>query len=171
MRRADSDARDYVDHFRDLLRTAVADRLPAGKVAISMSGGLDSTAIAGGHGTADWARTRPPRLYRPFHRLIPDEERHFSGLAAAALGIPIYYLAADDYRPFQDVATGSRHFPEPVDDPFSAISMDAWLYGQSHSRRAERRWRRSALLYSSPAYLMNLLCRGCWGALVAKYCK
>ena len=37
---------DYVDQFLALLRQAVADRLRTRQVAISMSGGLDSTTIA-----------------------------------------------------------------------------------------------------------------------------
>ncbi|MCA0302736.1 MAG: hypothetical protein LCH95_10040 [Proteobacteria bacterium] len=38
---------DYLQRFRDLVQQAIADRLPpAGDVGISMSGGLDSTALA-----------------------------------------------------------------------------------------------------------------------------
>ncbi len=35
-----------------------------------------------------------------YDRLIPDRERHYSGLVADALGIPIHYHVVDDYQLF-----------------------------------------------------------------------
>ena len=40
------DDRDYVERFNELLTIAVADRVRTDRVAISMSGGLDSTSLA-----------------------------------------------------------------------------------------------------------------------------
>src|SRR5207248_2383838 len=39
-------AQDYVDHFQELITTAVEDRLRTDHAAIFMSGGLDSTTVA-----------------------------------------------------------------------------------------------------------------------------
>ncbi len=157
------DERDYVDHFRDLLRTAVADRLPAGTVAVNMSGGLDSTALAALAKDVLAGRTRADEL-RAFtvvwDRLIPDEERHYAGLAAAALGVGVSYLPADDYVPFQDTATGERCLPEPTDDPFTAITADGLGRAAGHSRVTLSGDGGDAVLYSSPAYMMGLLRRG-----------
>ena len=42
------DARDYRHHFRELMRRAVADRLRCdGPLGVSLSGGMDSSAVAG----------------------------------------------------------------------------------------------------------------------------
>ena len=48
-----------------------------------------------------------------YDRLIPDQERYFSGLVATALDIPIHYLVADDYPLFAPaILIGARrsHF-------------------------------------------------------------
>ena len=37
-----SDPRNYVEHFREVLTSAIKDRLPKDRVGIAMSGGLDS---------------------------------------------------------------------------------------------------------------------------------
>ena len=61
--------------------------------AVYMSGGLDSTAVAATarHMCSATAFTIV------FDSLIPDEERHYSTIAARALQLPIRHLAADDY--------------------------------------------------------------------------
>lgn len=125
-------SRDYVDHFRDLLRTVVDDRLRTARAAVYMSGGLDSTSVAA---TA--------RLLCDLHaytvvydRLIPDEERHYSGLAAKALGIPIHYLAADDYKLFESWKEPEHRHPEPDNTPLRAIDVDQLRQIAAHSRVA-----------------------------------
>jgi asparagine synthase (glutamine-hydrolysing) len=105
---------DYVDHFKAILRTAVDDRLRTNRVAVEMSGGLDSTSIAA---TAKemLARRRGQFDLQAFtfvyDRLIPDRERQVSGLPAEALGIAINNLAADDYPLFESTVRGDRVVP------------------------------------------------------------
>jgi len=90
------DSESYVDHFLELLSRAVRDRLRTERVAISMSGGLDSTslaAIASEHAeVAGFAVV--------YDSLIPDEERHYSELAARHLGIQVTHLSADRFSLF-----------------------------------------------------------------------
>lgn len=92
---------DYVVHFRELLDQAVGDRLRSGTVAIEMSGGLDSTAVA--------AVTKQLLLKRGhaftlkgqaivYDRLIPDQERRYAAEAAAYIGMPLDCMAADDFE-------------------------------------------------------------------------
>ncbi len=160
------DPRDYVDHFRDLLRTAVADRLPAGNVAISMSGGLDSTSLAALAKDVLTSRPEVGQLHAftvVSDRLIPDEERHYAGLAAEALGVPIRYLSADDYLPFQDTAAGGRHFPEPLDDPFTGRMVGHLDQAATHARVGLSGEGGDAVLHGSPNYLMSLLRQWRWG--------
>jgi asparagine synthase (glutamine-hydrolysing) len=104
------DPNEYVERFSELLSTAVKDRVTTDRVAISMSGGLDSTslaAIARAHGKDVHA------FAVVYDRLIPDEERHYSTVAAQHLGIPITHLSADRYTLFDEQLPGEMDQPEP----------------------------------------------------------
>jgi asparagine synthase (glutamine-hydrolysing) len=120
-------SRDYIEQFQILLDEAVDDRLRTDRVGICMSGGLDSPAIAA---TAQRlrARGRAPVELRAYtvvyDRLIPDLERHFSGRVAAWLRLPIEYLAADDFRPFERWDSAVLRRPEPTCDPLAVVSVE-----------------------------------------------
>ena len=86
---------DYVEHFRQLLLVAVKDRLRADRAAISLSGGLDSTSVAAFARRAGLQHLRAVTMV--YDAVIPDNERHYSGLFAKSLNIPIEYLACDRY--------------------------------------------------------------------------
>ncbi|HSL53821.1 MAG TPA: asparagine synthase-related protein [Pyrinomonadaceae bacterium] len=105
------DPNEYVERFSELLSQAVKDRVTTtDRVAISMSGGLDSTslaAIARDHGKDVHA------FAVVYDSLIPDEERHYSTLAAQHLGIPITHLSADRYSLFDEQVPGEMDQPEP----------------------------------------------------------
>ncbi len=126
----------YVEHFTDLLRSAVADRLRIDNVGVWLSGGLDSTAIA--------ATARQVLLERgaPFEvrghtvvydELIPDEERRFANIAAAALGVRTNFLVADGYEPFEAWDRPDLATTEPTDDPFLLIHFHYLRQAASHS--------------------------------------
>ena len=100
------DPRAYVERFAELLAQAVRDRVTTDRVAISMSGGLDSTSLAA------IAHNQNKDIHAfavVYDSLIPDEERHYSTLAADHLGIPITHLSADRY----DLFDGEMDQPEP----------------------------------------------------------
>jgi asparagine synthase (glutamine-hydrolysing) len=85
-------AADYVEHFQEIMGLAVGDRLRQERVAILMSGGLDSTSIAATALELKSRQSIPLDLQAfcvVYDRLIPDTERYYSGIAAEALGIPI----------------------------------------------------------------------------------
>jgi len=86
---------DYIEHFRHLLQLATKDRLRADRAAISLSGGLDSTSVAAFARRAGVNHLRGVTLV--YDKVMPDEERHYSGLFAESQGIPIDYLAGDGY--------------------------------------------------------------------------
>jgi asparagine synthase (glutamine-hydrolysing) len=110
---------DYVDHFRDVFASAVSDRLPATRCAISMSGGLDSTSMAA---TAQrvaiqgGARCQLRAHTVVYDSLFADGERAFAKLTASALSLETSVFAADEYEPFHGWAGLST--PEPTDDSF-----------------------------------------------------
>ena len=87
---------EYVERFLELLSLAVKDRVRTDRVAISMSGGLDSTSLAAI--AREYAEVAG--FVVVYDSLIPDEERHYSSLAAKHLGIPVTHLSADQYGLF-----------------------------------------------------------------------
>src|SRR6185437_12123115 len=100
------DPRSYVERFSELLAQAVRDRVTTDRVAISMSGGLDSTSLA----AITRSQNKDVHAFAVvYDSLIPDEERHYSTLAADHLGIPITHLSADRY----DLFDGELDQPEP----------------------------------------------------------
>ena len=99
------DPESYVERFSELLSLAVKDRLRTDRVAISMSGGLDSTSLA----AIASKHAEVAGFTVVYDSLIPDQERHYSTLAANHLGIPITHLNADVYSLFD----GEMNQPEP----------------------------------------------------------
>jgi len=100
-----SDPESYVERFSELLSQAIKDRLRTDRVAISMSGGLDSTSLA----AIASKHAEVAGFTVVYDNLIPDEERRYSGLAAEHLGIQITHLSADGYELFD----GEMDQPEP----------------------------------------------------------
>lgn len=130
---------EYVDHFKEIFRTAVNDRLRTSNVAISMSGGLDSSSVAAV--ARELLREKPASFDLQaytivYDRLIPDTERYYSGLAAKALDIPINYLAADDYKLYERWEERAIRGPEPSGNVFSAITVDQLRQISAHTRVA-----------------------------------
>ena len=84
-----ADHRRYGEEFRALVAQAITDRLPDGRIGITMSGGLDSTTLAA---LAVEASGRADRLLaRCYHLDNPaiDDEPRFAALAASHLGIAL----------------------------------------------------------------------------------
>jgi asparagine synthase (glutamine-hydrolysing) len=111
-----SDPRDYVEHFRALVTTAVDDRLRTDRAAVSMSGGLDSTMIAATAARlrAEGCGARELHAYtHVFDALLPHDEAPYAAMVGESLGLPIRYLSADRFYT-------SRHWlqthcaPEPM---------------------------------------------------------
>jgi asparagine synthase (glutamine-hydrolysing) len=113
--------KDCLEQFQELLDTAVSDRLRANRAAVMMSGGLDSATVAASAQKMLVHDENLPRLYaytEVFDRLIPHEERHYAGLVAKALKIPIQFHVADDSG-FCERLDGDD--PEPVHSPWSDL--------------------------------------------------
>ena len=114
---------DYLERFTELLKTAVADRLPADRVGICLSGGLDSGSVA--TIAQEFSRNRGgiPKVMSytvGYDSLIPDEERLYARELADHLGISNRYLALDRIQFFQRWDDAKYRFPEPIDNPMSA---------------------------------------------------
>ena len=108
---------DYVDHFKEVMGEAVADRLRTEKVAISFSGGLDSATVAATALDVAKQTGKPLDLQgftAVYDQLIPDRERYFSGLSAKALGFPLHYQVLDGYDLFDGMTQIGWQVPEPT---------------------------------------------------------
>ena len=113
---------DYVDHFSELLDTAVADRMRTKRAGILMSGGMNSSSLAA---TIHSLRVQKKEEFTlkaftyVYDRLIPDEERRYATLVADALHIPIHFAAVDEGKLFDGWDREGFSFPEPVCAAFS----------------------------------------------------
>jgi asparagine synthase (glutamine-hydrolysing) len=155
---------DYLTRFRELLSSAIRDRLPPERVGISMSGGLDSSTLAAqtvkvrGHPSKVVAHT----CY--FEHLIPDEERRFSEQVAHKLEIELITRAVDEsfYDPqwhIRDTKTPEpsqaivRAHPQDIIDQERAELSAVWFFGEGPDNALQFEWR---------SYLRWLLTEKSW---------
>lgn len=143
---------DYTERFKELVRTAVSDRLRSDSVGVFMSGGLDSTTLAV---TAAQvmrnrsARNSPIAFTTVLDGIMDNNESVFAAIVAKKLQIPIYYDRIQfEYSP----ESSSISTPEPVSDPlalrwarmrFNWISSQArtCLYGEGPDNALAYEWR------------------------------
>ncbi len=91
---------DYLAHFQDIFQTAVSDRLRTDKAAVSLSGGIDSSAIAAtirdikGAGDQTFELTALTVLHDSIH---PNDEHYYADLAATRLGLTPHYMDGGSY--------------------------------------------------------------------------
>ncbi len=153
----------YGERLRALTKAAIRDRAPAGRLGISMSGGLDSTTLAALSVEALGAGRVTARCSH-FETLMADDEPRFAGLAAQALGIGLGFDTADDAYDPQWRESGIRTAePTPLivnadRERTVARSLAAeagvWLYGEGPD---------NALVFEREAYLGWLVRTGRWG--------
>lgn len=103
---------DYIDHFNEVFKIAVADRIRTNSLALSMSGGMDSSSIA-----ATIRQLEKENMIAPielqavtavYDRIMPCQERHYAEIVAKHLNIPIHYIAGDDYPFMRPMALTTR---------------------------------------------------------------
>jgi asparagine synthase (glutamine-hydrolysing) len=126
---------ECVEGFRERFEQAVADRLRTEKVSISFSGGLDSTNMALAARNAHHRRGQQTDLKAftaVYDMLIPDDERHYSGMAAQSLNIPIDYLCLDSDQPFAGWSELLCYQPEPLHDPQWIASLNFYNICSAH---------------------------------------
>jgi asparagine synthase (glutamine-hydrolysing) len=114
--------REYVEHFTDLLTAAIDDRLPQDRVAIFMSGGLDSTSIAAVAKDCNSRRSRPCQLTAhtmTYQGLTSTPEGRFARLAAEWMQIPLDVFDGSTFHPFANWETADWLQPEPCDLTFA----------------------------------------------------
>ena len=117
---------EYIEQFQALFKQAVEDRLRGDHIALELSGGMDSTAIAAV--AAEEARTSGRGLTAytiDCSDIMPDDqEAHFAGLAAAHLNIPVVYQSIGDYALFERLDLPQLRTAEPSPYPDWAMNFD-----------------------------------------------
>jgi asparagine synthase (glutamine-hydrolysing) len=162
-------ARDYVEHFHEVVGLAVKDRLPQDRVGISMSGGLDSSTLAAHVLMAVKEPSKIVAHTRHFEHLIPDAEAHFSSLVTNKLGIPLSLRAIDDACYDPNWHDRELSMPEPNSAAISAIprriiademaeQAKVWFYGEGPD---------NALVFEWQSYLQWLFKKMDWFRLSA----
>jgi asparagine synthase (glutamine-hydrolysing) len=124
---------EIVEHFREVLRTAVADRLRGPAAAVELSGGVDSTSVAVtaadlqqhkaiANGLTAWTFDSRP--------LVPaDREYDLARLTASALGLPHVRRSFAGFTLFRDTL-GRFVLPRP--EPHD-LSLGAADFGFLHA--------------------------------------
>jgi asparagine synthase (glutamine-hydrolysing) len=148
-------ADEYSERFMELLRAALGDRLRTRSVGVLMSGGLDSPTLAAVAASLLRERSEDFSLHAitsVYDRLIPDSERHYAGLVADYLRIPIRYDVRDDETSIANWDEVSVHTPEPVGNPPAfaagvaflkneAARARVFLYGEGPDNALRYEWR------------------------------
>ena len=145
--------RDYIDRFQELLNASVADRLRTERVSLSLSGGLDSSAIAA---VATQTRNSAPLELSGYcvvyDAIFADEERKYAALVADALSIPLQLLEGNKINEHDD----SRNIgvaPEPFDvEPLYAVSKELSRRLASSARVALTGWDGDTFLNETPKH-------------------
>jgi asparagine synthase (glutamine-hydrolysing) len=161
--------RAYAERFREIASAAIRDRLPAGKIGISMSGGIDSTTLAACTVAAAGDAGRVVAECTYYERLMPDDEASFASLAARHLGIDLRTRAVDDliYDPaWRERSDGGAEptagviafHPEQIMAGEQAARSPVWFFGEGPD---------NALVFERGAYLSWLVRRRDWGRLGA----
>ena len=117
---------EYVEHFLEIFKAAVADRLRTDRVGIFLSGGLDSGSIAAiARELSDTpAGAKELRAYNNYYEsLIPDDEGPLAQKTADFLQIPISRFALDRFELFEDWDNLDFSLPEPMDSPFLTAGL------------------------------------------------
>ena len=90
------DPRAYTERLLELLSLAIADRLPAGRVGIAMSGGLDSTTLAACTVDTTGDAARIVAECEHYEEVMHIREDYFASLAARRLGIELRIRVMDN---------------------------------------------------------------------------
>jgi asparagine synthase (glutamine-hydrolysing) len=162
---------EYLEQFRELMRHAVKDRMPQGKLSLYLSGGLDSSAVSAF--AADVA-SHPERLqelraftvgWRP---LMEDAEPVLAELTATHLGLTHEILEEEGMIPDQD---GNRPTtPEPTAELFLGEACRVYRAVAAHARVVlGGDGGDDVLVGQAWPYLRYLAKRGAWGEIIGRW--
>ncbi len=158
---------EYLENFRELLERGVADRLPQGKAALYLSGGLDSASVCA---TAARVASQRGNLHDlkaftvSWRTLLDDPEPDFAKLTASHLSLD--HEIFQENHIFPDDGMQAWTTPEPTAELFfaRACRMDRRIASHSHVVLSGDGGDNVLDGYAWP-YLNYLRGRGDWGEI------
>ncbi len=165
---------DYIERFRELLNTAVEDRLRTNPLVVFMSGGLDSTALAATACSLFRKQGRDFEVHA-FTSVFDDysDDRRYATMVAERLKIPIHFrVGGGDDSVDPNWNRTSIHTPEPIPSPLNLTKNLAWYKQVSSYSRVFFFGEGSdnALIYEWRPYLKFLLGRGWYLRALSDIC-
>jgi asparagine synthase (glutamine-hydrolysing) len=157
---------DAVAEFRDLFTRVVGEAAQAGRIALSLSGGVDSTMIAAT--LAEVAPGAVSAVATGYEHLVRDDDHRYAAIAARALGIPLHFLPSDGYKLFERWDDPHCRGLEPVETPLRAAFIDLMRLLGARGETIMTGQGGDAVLYASHGYFFDLLRRGRVDRVVAE---
>lgn len=117
---------EYVEHFAHVFTQAVTDRLRGRSIAMELSGGMDSAAIAA---VASASVATSGCALRAFtmttnHFFVEDEEGHYAAMVASHLSIPHVQRELGTHSLFERFGSSELRTAEPSAVPHLGLSFD-----------------------------------------------
>jgi asparagine synthetase B (glutamine-hydrolysing) len=116
---------EYVTRFRTLLEIAVAERITADRLGVQVSGGMDSTSVAGIARLVMRRRGLPNDSVRGVTMVLGgntgDEEGRYAELVARELDLELDTLVESSFEPTDPLAEPTPRTPEPT--PYTWTTM------------------------------------------------
>lgn len=164
------DEREYADHYRELLTTAVRDRLRVdGLVGVSLSGGLDSTSLAALAAPALPQTTGQSRLMSfsyTFEELESCDERVYIRPVVDRYGLEPTYIPSDDLWSFKNIPDLPSTPDFILADSFIGLPLAAMAAAkQAGVRLLLGGYFGDALMTGEYYWALDMLCDGRFGLL------
>ncbi len=120
-----SDYAECVERFQEVFARAVNDRAQTPRVAVELSGGMDSTSIAAVLATGAQARGRTVSAHTiSCEGLVGDPEPRYARMVALHLGVPIVVQESQQYALFERIDQPEFVTQEPQGYPLLAAHYD-----------------------------------------------
>lgn len=154
---------DYIENYRELLTTAIKDRLRFNQVNMLMSGGIDSTGIAAI--ASQFSKVKA--FTETVKKMFPDEEKYYAEIVAKHLKIDIDFFNHDDYRLYEKWEEFFPNFNEPCNATFPLAVNDFTKLCLSHSPIFLSGLGGDEVLYAHRLYYVELLKKG----QIVEFCR
>lgn len=161
-------ADEYVDHFREILSTAVADRLRTNRAGVTLSGGMDSSSVL--------ALARAECLKEPekadlfayvadYRSLTDHSDAETAHQLSDYFGIPLHFWLAAEHSLFPYRDDPSRRLPEPINGMWAIQQVELMRVMAPQTRVALLGHAGDPAMFPYRAYFLQLLRAGRIGQL------
>lgn len=159
---------EYVEHFREILLVAVADRLRTDRVGVTLSGGMDSSAVLALARAAAKGQPGPVdlRAYAfDYRRLVEHDDAEQARALSDHFGIRLQLWLPPEQSPFPIWDDPARRFPEPLNGIFNTHQVELMRAMAADTRVALNGHLADSALFPYRGYFVQLLRSGRFGQL------